>query len=306
MISRQRRFYTLSTEAGGGLTKEQIKRFKTDGYLHLSKVWTDSICDTLRARAEAYVDAFDLQTVPSIFTTNDQVRESDDYFLTSGGQIRCFFEEHAFQSNESGDRVMRVPKGQAINKLGHGLHDRDAVFQKHSYSSAVRAILKSLGYIEPIAPQSMYIFKQPSIGGEVRPHQDGTFLFTEPQSVLGFWWALEDCTCTNGCLWGIPGSHRNVPISQRFRRSADGSKTVMDPIDTPVEYATDGAVPILTKKGDMVLLHHAFVHFSHANTSNQSRHAYAMHVVESANTTYPADNWLQLPPGQTFSRVYDA
>ena len=38
-------------------------------------------------------------------------------------------------------------------------------------------------------------------------HQDGTFLYTEPQSVTGLWWALEDATLENGCLWAVPGSH---------------------------------------------------------------------------------------------------
>jgi phytanoyl-CoA hydroxylase len=38
------------------------------------------------------------------------------------------------------------------------------------------------------------------------PHvQDGAFLYTRPQSVVGFWWALEDCTLHNGCLWAKPG-----------------------------------------------------------------------------------------------------
>lgn len=42
----------------------------------------------------------------------------------------------------------------------------------------------------------------------VTPHQDATFLHTEPLGrVLGFWIALEDATQENGCLWFIPGSH---------------------------------------------------------------------------------------------------
>lgn len=42
----------------------------------------------------------------------------------------------------------------------------------------------------------------------VSPHQDSTFLYTEPLGrVLGIWIALEDATLENGCLWFIPGSH---------------------------------------------------------------------------------------------------
>lgn len=40
------------------------------------------------------------------------------------------------------------------------------------------------------------------------PHQDSTFLYTEPLSATGFWFALEDCTNENGCLWFVPGSHK--------------------------------------------------------------------------------------------------
>lgn len=44
----------------------------------------------------------------------------------------------------------------------------------------------------------------------VTPHQDATFLYTEPLGqVMGVWIALEDATLDNGCLWFIPGSHRS-------------------------------------------------------------------------------------------------
>jgi phytanoyl-CoA hydroxylase len=51
----------------------------------------------------------------------------------------------------------------------------------------------------------MYIFKQPFIGGEIDCHQDSTFLYTDPLSCIGFWFALEDATVDNGCLYAIPG-----------------------------------------------------------------------------------------------------
>lgn len=39
-------------------------------------------------------------------------------------------------------------------------------------------VSRDLGLSTPLAVQSMYIFKQPRIGGEVTPHQDGAFLYT--------------------------------------------------------------------------------------------------------------------------------
>ena len=63
--------------------------------------------------------------------------------------------------------------------------------------------------------QSMYIFKQGRIGGEVTAHQDATYLFTAPhQTCLGLWLALDDATLDNGCLWARKGSHREPIRSQ--------------------------------------------------------------------------------------------
>lgn len=44
----------------------------------------------------------------------------------------------------------------------------------------------------------------------VPSHQDSSFLYTEPLSAVGFWFALEDCTAENGCLSFIPGSHKGI------------------------------------------------------------------------------------------------
>lgn len=41
------------------------------------------------------------------------------------------------------------------------------------------------------------------------PHQDNSFVYTDPQSCTGLWIALEDSTTVNGCLWAIPGSHKS-------------------------------------------------------------------------------------------------
>src|SRR3546814_15706462 len=70
----------------------------------------------------------------------------------------------------------------------------------------------------------MYIFKQPHIGGEVGWHQDSTFLYTDSLSVVGLWFALEDATLENGCLWALPGAHKG-PLRERWRRT-DGALAI--------------------------------------------------------------------------------
>lgn len=71
-------------------------------------------------------------------------------------------------------------------------------------------MFKSVGYVRPVVCQSMYIFKQPFIGGKVQAHQDGSYLYTDPLKVTGIWIALEDCTLENGCLSFLPGSHKGI------------------------------------------------------------------------------------------------
>jgi phytanoyl-CoA hydroxylase len=141
----------------------------------------------------------------------------------------------------------------------------------------------------------MYIFKQPRIGGEVGCHQDATFLYTEPITVTGFWFALEDATLENGCLWAAPGGHQG-PLRRLFKRTPDGHSTVFEALDdTPLPTPPDDLVPLEVPAGTMVVLHGLLPHWSDVNRSDRSRHAYSLHCI-SAAAQYPAWNWLQRGP----------
>ena len=139
----------------------------------------------------------------------------------------------------------------------------------------------------------MFIFKQPHIGGEVVCHQDATFLHTEPLSVKGFWFALEDATQENGCMWAIPGGHKS-PVKSRFFRSESGEGTEMEIYDD-MPWETSKLVPLEAKAGTMVVLHGLLPHMSYANRSARARHAYTMHLIEGT-ADYPEWNWLQRSP----------
>ena len=95
-------------------------------------------------------------------------------------------------------------------------------------SRRVAELARDLGLVQRLLMQSMLILKQPRIGGEVLWHQDASFLATEPQSVIGFWFALEDATRENGCLWVAPGGHRG-PLRERYV-CRDGALS-MDAVD---------------------------------------------------------------------------
>jgi phytanoyl-CoA hydroxylase len=272
----------------------QLADWERDGFLVVPGAADLDACRSLIARAEQIVAQFDPTTV-SIFSTDEQTRTSDEYFLSSGGEVRCFFEEEAFD----GEGELVVPKERAINKIGHAQHDLDPVYDAFSRTETLAEIAGDLEVGEPLLLQSMHIFKQPRIGGEVTCHQDATFLWTEPDSVVGLWFALEDATLDNGCLWAEPGGHRG-PVRRRFVRAGatDGDGTrfeELDPTPLPEPGENGSLVPLEVEAGTLVVLHGRLPHWSGPNRSDRSRHAYSVHVIDG-RAEYPPANWLQRPP----------
>jgi len=255
------------------------------GFLVLEDFASEGDCDRLRERAKELVQEFDPAEVVSIFTTREQNRIADDYFLTSGDKIRFFFEENAF--NEDG--TLKYEKEKSINKIGHALHDLDPVFDRFSRSQNIKELAAALGFKDPLLLQSMYIFKQPNIGGEVTCHQDSTFLYTEPIDIVGLWFALKEATIENGCLWAIPGGHRRG-LKSRWVRSRNGGMEFEIYDNEP--WPENELVPLEVKKGSLILLHGLLPHRSFENRSPNSRHAYTLHLIH-AGAKYPSDNWLQ-------------
>ena len=267
------------------LSAEQKSSFGDQGYLVLPGFKTAAQLQAATLRAHDIVEAFDPQAGASRFSTRDRSLMADAQLIASGSDVHCFFEEEALDAAGA----LTVPKSQSINKIGHALHDLDPVFVDFSHGPALARLAQDLGLQQPQVWQSQIIFKQPRIGGEVGWHQDATFFVTTPHTVTTFWFALEDATLDNGCLWVQPGGHRS-PLREQY--IGEDGQLRMQSLDSTPWPQTATALPLPVAAGTLVVFHGLLPHYSAANRSAHSRLAYTLHVTDGT-AAYAPQNWLQ-------------
>lgn len=321
----------------GTLTHDQVSQFHRDGYLLLPSFFDPA---PLLAHSKHLISSFPLENHPlTAFKTSDDERGEeahvgDRYFLDSSDKIHYFFEEGALHPTT---KQLLVPKERAINKCGHGLHMLDEKFKEFSFSEELQNVAKSLRvHRDPKVLQSMIICKQPSIGGAIPSHNDSTFLYTNPPSAVGFWFALEDCTLSNGCLSFLPGSHRfpknsNPPpaasrtsrpldphneelgvargVNKRFVKREIGNPdagTTFLQLSEQEETAWDEKQAKVAEcnAGTLVLIHGSVLHKSEKNLSDKSRFIYTFHMIEGEGVEYDGMNWLQPTREHAFPSLF--
>uniref|UniRef100_A0A8D0CJ34 Phytanoyl-CoA dioxygenase domain-containing protein 1 n=1 Tax=Scleropages formosus TaxID=113540 RepID=A0A8D0CJ34_SCLFO len=260
------------------------RMFRDEGYLVLEEFLDSKECDALRARMKEIVENMDVPAHCRIqFSTEHEeqlkAQGSADYFITSGDKIRFFFEKGVF--DDKGEFI--VPREQSLNKVGHALHAYEPLYKSVTHSPKVQV--------------SSWVLN-------ITPHQDATFLYTEPLGrVIGVWIALEDATLDNGCLWFIPGSHKSG-ITRRMVRTSKETYPLTDFIGREQNHDEKLFVPAPVKKGGLVLIHGEVVHRSAQNTSDHSRQVYTFHIMESQDTHWSPENWLQPTAELPFPSLY--
>lgn len=142
--------------------KACVEQFYKNGLVSIPDFLTEQEVQQLKQECSKIIYGIeDSDEPPTVFTTKSN-EERNEHFLESGDKIRAFYEEDAF--DKQGNLV--VSKSRSINKIGHALHWKNPVFRSISFSSKVKALVKEIGFVDPAIVQSMYIFKNPEIGGE--------------------------------------------------------------------------------------------------------------------------------------------
>lgn len=270
------------------LTPEQVAQYHDLGYVFLPGFAPEGVV-ALKDRMTQLVAQYEVGERLVAFETVSNSQGKAEEFLASGDKIRFFLEDEALR-----DGRLLHPKDLSINKCGHALHTDDDVFRAFSGDPRLGELARQLGIASPTVVQSMYIFKSPLIGGEVRAHQDDTFVTTSGgSSCLGLWFALDDASAANGCLWVAPRSH-SKGITRRFVLNAERTECHFEPAGAPEipDIPPEDYVCIEAKRGDCLLLHGSTVHKSDRNTSGTPRNAYTLHIVDGSTPMSP-DCWLQ-------------
>ena len=269
------------------------QQFEQDGYVVLERAISTSDLNEIRDAAARIVEDFDIERHRSIFSTRDRDRGRDRYFMESAESVHCFLEEDAVDA----DGRLQAPKSLAINKIGHALHDLVPAFTTFCRLPVFTRLLADLGYKRPQLWQSMYIFKQPRIGGEVRWHQDASYLRSLSYPVVGVWIAVEDSTLENGCLQVQPGGHKS-PLRELYEVDAQTGQGELKTIDPSPWPSIEEARAIEIAAGGMIVFSDLLPHYSSANRSSKSRQAFTLHFSEH-DAEWSPHNWLQrhrLPP----------
>jgi len=133
--------------------------------------------------------------------------------------------------------------------------------------------------------QSMLFVKPPGFQGQAW-HQDEIYIPTRDRSLIGAWIAMDPATIENGCLWVIPGSHRNGYLfPQRPHEKPDEFDFA------PESYGFDESaeIPVEVEAGTVVFFNGYLLHRSKKNNADIHRRVLVNHYMNA---------WSLLPWGR--------
>ena len=121
--------------------------------------------------------------------------------------------------------------------------------------------------------QSMFFAKPPGKPGQSW-HQDEIYIPTRDRSLCGAWIAVDDATIENGCLWVLPGSHRQGHL---YEQRPSGPE--FDFAAESFGFDDLAEIPVEVKAGSVVFFNGYLLHRSKQNTSHDYRRALVSHYM---------------------------
>ena len=114
----------------------------------------------------------------------------------------------------------------------------------------------------------MLINKAPKTNKSTPWHQDAAYWIDMPDKrSASFWFAIDEATLDNGCMWYTPKSHL-LPLREHFQPKTGGA------LQCNGNETESVAVPL--KPGSCVIHQGQTLHYSRGNTTNTNRRAFIL------------------------------
>jgi phytanoyl-CoA hydroxylase len=218
------------------LTDDQLAAYDRNGYLLLER----ALDDRLVAAAPAELDRFDEER-------ERQLREAGDSGFSRADEL--------------------VFTGSVAQ--------RSEVLRRFVTSEPFPSLLADLIGPDVVMDWDQTVYKKPT-PRDFPWHQDTGYAYAEPQwGSVTCWIPLVDATVENGCIWVVPGAHRQGTI--RHWKS---------PIGLVCREGDEGAVPVEARVGDLIVIASLTPHKSGPNLSQDIRRAYIAHYAVADSRTW--------------------
>ncbi len=240
------------------ITEEDVLFFEKNGYIVVENALSQGEIDDLR-RETVNICRGELGAVDGLPLSYDE--ESDDEVIR---KTLCIHFPHKLS-------------GLIYNHLSH--------------PSIIDVLTKVIGP-NVKCMQSMLFIKSAGKPGQAW-HQDEDFIPTRDRSLTGAWMALDDATFENGCLWVIPGSHKQGILWELEEQDSPDFDCTDEAVGFP--YKDEDAIPVQMRAGSIVFFNGYLLHRSLPNVAVSGyRRALVNHYM-SAESLLP---WQALKVGE--------
>lgn len=163
--------------------------------------------------------------------------------------------DHVFYEDKSDRSTLKQ-----LQQLG----ENDPWFHELFHAGAFRRIAEAL-LDGPVVPKNLqYFCKPPGVGRSTPAHQDGYYFMLNPCEAVTMWLALDDVDQENGCVWYVPGSHRDGMRDHSRTQTLGFSQGI---VDYPTEDDHRREVAIPAQPGDLLVHHALTIHRAGGNQS---------------------------------------
>ncbi|MDE2126485.1 MAG: phytanoyl-CoA dioxygenase family protein [Armatimonadetes bacterium] len=256
------------------VSQEQIERYQRDGFLIIPNFLTDGELNTWRS------------------VTDEAVEQRLEAAAKSDGLDRTAWTNQADPNNFYAQVFVQCVR----------LADTHAGMADLMLDPRLGRMAGSLAGVDGIRIwHDQALYKQPW-GNPTGWHLDNPYWsFTSPDS-LSIWVALDDATLANGCLWYLPGTHK-----QFTGKNAGISTNQRSLFDSYPEWEKLDAVPADCAAGSAVFHNGRTAHGAGANMTPRPRRAMTCAYMPDGSTfngtqnVLPPDYFAALKPGDVLN-----